>query len=605
VTVYSGALDAVGTVALGTFAAGETRTYDFAATFPDTGAGAENAYQGASVSVTFDWDAALAGSAPPPTLAFATPADGSVVASAASASLTSTETLASVQDAELDGSPVGVSVSGKTATFATGSLALGPHTIAGELEGLDGQLTPFRLHFTVWSGTATDYPYVEKNSDPAAATSLTAANGEARIVVPAGAWSGGAADDWAVVRLDPRPATPVSGGWQLDGDLLDATAYWALAGGALESFDEPLDIVLLGTGASSVPGTWESGAWRRIAAVPSGQTLPAAWDDGYYRSAGELHVLTRHLSRFGALADTQAPSVPARFRGKRTAAGRLVVTWTAASDNSGAVAGYNVYAGTTKLRSAGGSATSADLGAFSTSDRRTFQATAVDAAGNESARTARLAVVPKLVGGSLADAKKRLRRHSLRAGTVTYVRSSAPAGRVVGASRSGVVAAGTKIALKVSSGPSESGSTPTRTTSGGTTGGTATGGSTFTGTTSTGTGAPKGWPLAGTAGSPLAGQTPPAPGMASTGVPAPEAGETLAGETTVELTANDGNDDRKALGLLLLTGAMLVAGLAVARMRRAPLPRLRPAGDQLDLVFWDQRLARFALSAARRLAGRF
>jgi spore coat-associated protein N len=51
---YSGTISAMGSVALGTFAASEKHRYEFAATF-DSSAG--NAYQGDSSSVQFDWNA--------------------------------------------------------------------------------------------------------------------------------------------------------------------------------------------------------------------------------------------------------------------------------------------------------------------------------------------------------------------------------------------------------------------------------------------------------------------------------------------------------------------------------------------------------------------
>ena len=51
---YSGTIAAMGSSALGTFAANEKHRYEFAVTF-DSGAG--NAYQGGTSSVEFDWDA--------------------------------------------------------------------------------------------------------------------------------------------------------------------------------------------------------------------------------------------------------------------------------------------------------------------------------------------------------------------------------------------------------------------------------------------------------------------------------------------------------------------------------------------------------------------
>jgi hypothetical protein len=57
--VWSGTLAAMGTRSLGTFAAGDTHRYSFVVTFPDGGGnGADNAYQGASTTLTYSWTAA-------------------------------------------------------------------------------------------------------------------------------------------------------------------------------------------------------------------------------------------------------------------------------------------------------------------------------------------------------------------------------------------------------------------------------------------------------------------------------------------------------------------------------------------------------------------
>jgi hypothetical protein len=64
-TVYSGKLDSMGASALGKFAAGESRVYRFSVTLPDGGVPAsdltgDNAYQGSSTSIEFDWTASAA-----------------------------------------------------------------------------------------------------------------------------------------------------------------------------------------------------------------------------------------------------------------------------------------------------------------------------------------------------------------------------------------------------------------------------------------------------------------------------------------------------------------------------------------------------------------
>src|SRR5688500_1405939 len=57
VTVYDAKIGALGPTALGALAAGASRVYEFRVSFPDAGPGAENAYQGSSMSIQFDWTA--------------------------------------------------------------------------------------------------------------------------------------------------------------------------------------------------------------------------------------------------------------------------------------------------------------------------------------------------------------------------------------------------------------------------------------------------------------------------------------------------------------------------------------------------------------------
>lgn len=56
VSKYSGTVGAMGTVAMGSFAAAESHRYKFTITFPDGGSGgADNAYMNAATSVQYDW----------------------------------------------------------------------------------------------------------------------------------------------------------------------------------------------------------------------------------------------------------------------------------------------------------------------------------------------------------------------------------------------------------------------------------------------------------------------------------------------------------------------------------------------------------------------
>ena len=357
-----------------------------------------------------------------PGLSTSDPFDGTTLAAAGTLQVVASEDVSGIVGATIDGGAAPpASVTGDTVTY-TQSFATGPHTLAGELEDLAGNRQPIRVHFTVWSGTASDYPYVEKNSFAAATMSLAATNAASTLTVPAGAWSGAPAGDWLVLRLDPQPSTGASGGFQPAGDVLDVTAYWALAGTGVTSFSSPLELEIDNTLSQVIPATFESGAWRTIAAVP-GSSLPGSWQDGFERDGTNVRIFTRHLSRFTLLRDVQAPSVPGGFKGA-VKKKKFSLSWTAASDNSGLVAGYRVYANNAVVKAVGGSTLTAAMGAFKTTDKKAYAVAAVDEAGNVGSRTYALKVVPKVAKLTLSSAKKSLKKRSFKAGRVTYKASA-------------------------------------------------------------------------------------------------------------------------------------------------------------------------------------
>ncbi|MEO8290797.1 MAG: PASTA domain-containing protein [Gaiellaceae bacterium] len=588
IPVYSGKLNGVGTIPLGILAAGEAHTYGFTVTFPNGATGAENAYQGASTSITFDWDAVLVGGSPAPALASTTPTDGATVASASSASLTATLALASIQNPKLDGAPVGISLSGSGVTFSTGPLAAGPHTISGSLEGLDSQTTPFLLHFTVWSGATSDYPYVEKNSVAGEQMQLTTANGDVQVLVPANAWSGGASGDWAVFRADPAPAPAATGGLAGATDLYTVSAFWALAGGGITSFDKALDISIAKGSSPVIPASYAGGAWSRIARIPSGTSLPTGWQSGYYVSGSQVHVLTLKAGAFGLLRDVEAPTRPTSFTGSKSN-GKLVLKWGAASDNEG-VNAYLVYANGRLVKTLSASARSYTVGTFKTSDARAFQVAARDEASNVSLKTKSLVVVPAVTNLKLAKAKSALTKRGLKTGKITYVfSSSVPSGSVVSAGKSGLVAKGTAVPLSLSKGAA-------RAASGGGSGSGGSGTGYYYGPTTT----PSSTPVYPPSATPLPSTPSSSSGGGESSGPAPDEARVGSPESFTQKRSSGG---RRALGLALL-GTLFAAGAGLAFRARKSMPQLQQAGAQAgQILFWDERVARSALSAFRRLGG--
>ena len=84
--------------------------------------------------------------------------------------------------------------------------------------------------------------------------------------------------------------------------------------------------------------------------------------------------------------DTEAPSVPAGVTASDVTQTGAKITWTASTDNVG-VAGYNVYLGESKVNTSPVTVTEYDLTGLTVNTEYTVTVSAVDAAGNESARS--------------------------------------------------------------------------------------------------------------------------------------------------------------------------------------------------------------------------
>jgi hypothetical protein len=527
-----------------------------------------------------------------PSLDSSSPADGSTIASASSIQLVAGEDVAGVANAQLDGAPAPApSVSGSAVTYTT-PLDEGPHTLSGELEDLAGNRRPIRIHFTVWSLAAADYPYVEKNSFAGSAMSLRSASDTTTVTVPSGSWTGAPADDWLVVRIDPSPAGALGNGFAAGSEVLDVTAYWALSGAAVHTFAAPIEIAVDTSDDKVIPATFVGGKWRPIRAVPSGGGLPAGWADGFVREGVGIRILSRHLSLFTLLEDVRAPSVPGGFKGT-VSGNKFRLSWKAATDNSGAVAAYRVYANGALLRSVPGGSLSAAMGPFRTSDARSFQVAAIDDAGNVGPRSYALRVVPKLSKFTLAAAKRTLVKRGFRTGRIKYRHSATvPAGSVISAKSAGLLRAGSKIALTLSSGAVSSPRTNTSAPQPSTSSGSTPPPSYYSGFTPSGSDSPT---------------STPAPQSSAPVSPSSKAGrERTRNIEQIEPAANaqDASRTRRLLGYGLLALAFGVALSTGLRLYR-PRPQVStPSNDLEPLVLWDARLARAAAGAVRRLTGR-
>jgi hypothetical protein len=516
-----------------------------------------------------------------PTLSSSAPSDGSMATVAGSVAVTANEDLADVFASDIDGGAVAGALSGNTVTF-TQAFAAGPHTLSGELVDLAGNRTPIRVHFTVWNTTGGDYPYIEKNSFASSAMTVALTNGDGQLRIPADAWSGAPVGDWLVAKVDPRPAGAVSPGFAAQGDVYDVSAYWALAGGAVTSFDDAIDLILTNGTGNVVPAFLNGSAWQPIPRL-DGTSLPGGAERGFYKDGDTVHLLARGTGTFTLLRDLAKPTKPKSFKG-RNAAGRLVLSWKTPTDNSGLVDAYLVYVNGTIGQPVPASQLSADMGAFSQRDTRSFQVAARDAAGNVSGKTFALVVVPKVAKLSLAKAKTALSKRGLKTGTVSYVFSaSIPKGSVVSAGKSGLVTRGSAVPLAVSKG--RAGRSTSRDT----------------------TIPPPTYPPSTT---PPPTSPPPTP--LPTDTPLPDAGqaepETTAGADEAEpepesFTATKVSSARRTAGLALLACLFLGAGAMALRARRRLIAPMTAENVDGPILFWDERLLRGTASAIRRAFG--
>jgi hypothetical protein len=395
----------------------------------------------------------------PPSYVSASPVDGSTIASASSISITASEALAAVTGVTLDGGATSApAISGATATFATGPLANGPHTLAGTLVDLAGKASTFTTHFTIISGPPpADWPYVEMNALPGVTATLDSSESGASITTD-GAYS--SSSDHLVLRVDPNPPAVLGGGFATDSLVYDVSYYWSLTGVQLHSVASPLEIVLANpSGGARVPTTFQNGVWRPIPLVPTPGVLPPGWSDGYFAGPGGIHILTKHLSDFTLLNDRFPPSPPRDVVGVVAADG-LTLRWVPGLDPSGAIAQVQLYVDGTRTTSFGATQFETKLGPILAGDPRTFTFTETDSAGNISDLTTGLRALPPLAGRRVDDATQALAASGFAAGTITQVPSTAPAGTVVAPADVEVLPLGSSVDLTVSTGPKQAFAAP-------------------------------------------------------------------------------------------------------------------------------------------------
>ncbi len=195
-------------------------------------------------------------------------------------------------------------------------------------------------------------------------------------------WAAGTFVAEPTVDLTPSALARASEGFAAGSYVVDLVV--SAGGTPVSSFSSPLTLHFVQPAPSLVPAFSPDGVtWTLLLHLP-GQRLPAAATAGYsVGSDGSISVETRTPGFFGLLRDVSGPSRPAGIRGAFRA-GAIVVHWAPSTDNSGAVAGYDVTRNGTKALAVPGSALAASLPPPAGSGRDVFRIIALDGAGNPS-----------------------------------------------------------------------------------------------------------------------------------------------------------------------------------------------------------------------------
>jgi hypothetical protein len=355
---------------------------------------------------------------------------------------------------KLDGLPTVLpTISGTHVNFPTGALSDGPHTLSATLTDLSGKTSPVLLHFTIYTpGTVPTVPYVEKNTRLPNSTTLVAADGNTTVTMPDHAWSPTVnPGDWLVLKVAPEAPASVSSTMSIQS-AVDVSARWALAGSPVHQFSSPLEIDLNATDPSFIPATDDGSGWRLIRAMPTAGQLPADWSDGFWRTDGVVHVLTRHLTLFALVQDQTPPAAPTDLNGTINN-GLLTLRWTPSQQDGKTIANFVLFADDQAISNLGATELQYDVGTFDPNDTRSFSVVETDTSGNVSPRSAAIKIVPQLSGLSLDDARTALTARGFGIGDITVVDSQTPAGTIVGPTQPVTAPVGSVMPLQVSAGP--------------------------------------------------------------------------------------------------------------------------------------------------------
>lgn len=138
----------------------------------------------------------------------------------------------------------------------------------------------------------------------------------------------------------------------------------------------------------------DGASWKTTRRLSS-RALPVSGTSGYLvNSDGSLDIYTLVPGYFALLQDIAAPTKPSNLRG-RLVKRKLQLKWGASSDNSGAVASYQITLGGKPAQTVAGNVKSSFVSKIRRSGRSLYRVRAIDGAGNQSPLSGYVKVVAK------------------------------------------------------------------------------------------------------------------------------------------------------------------------------------------------------------------
>ena len=217
--------------------------------------------------------------------------------------------------------------------------------------------------------------------------------------VVSGSWPDTAFATATTVTLTPTVLNAARQGFAAGSYVVQLTAQPAAGGAPITRFGAPVNLHFGPLAPGLVPAYSADGSlWTPL--VRAAGTVPAGGTARYAQAQdGSIDVATLVSGSFGLLRDVAPPSRPSVSG--RLARGALLLRWTAARDNSGAVAGYRVTFGGKPVLTLAGTARRATIETFHARDTSVFRVVAADSAANESIASRAVVVVPKSRPASL------------------------------------------------------------------------------------------------------------------------------------------------------------------------------------------------------------